>query len=89
MNSKKRLQYTDRFLDFPSGSEPEWRLLNRLGEKLGGKVVSATADRELTLWFLASEQRVGGLAIAAIRAGGVDMSSYVPQSSSTESPIAG
>lgn len=78
VNRYERLQYSERFLDAPAGTEPEWQLLHRLGKKLGLKLSSATNDRELTIEFLAEEPRVLGLRIAAIRQGGIDLRGFRP-----------
>jgi NADH-quinone oxidoreductase subunit G len=78
VNRAMRLQYTDRVVEFPDGSESDGRTLNRLAEKLGAKLVSAANDRELSLWYLNSEKRLSGLRIAQIKEGGVDLAGYVP-----------
>lgn len=51
VNRAMRLQYTDRVVEFPDGSESDGRTLNRLAEKLGAKLVSAANNRELSLWY--------------------------------------
>ncbi len=73
INRKRRLQYADRVLDAPQGTEPEWRLLNRLAEACGGRLTGALADRELTLAYLAGEPRLAGHTMAEIKAGGIDL----------------
>ena len=79
VNRAGRLQYAERSVDFPTGSEPEWRILNRLAEKLGQKVTNASSDRELTLSLLASQPALAGLRISTIKQGGVDLNTYRPQ----------
>ncbi len=89
MNRQQRLQYTDRFLNFPEGTEPEWRLLNRIAQACGNRVVEAAADRDLTIAFLAGEPRLAGLSIARIRDGGVCMKSYRPAQAGLAAQAAG
>jgi NADH-quinone oxidoreductase subunit G len=79
VNRRERLQYSDRSIDFPVGSEPESRILNRLAEAFGSKLLNFSTDRELTLAYLAEESRLAGLRIPAVKAGGVCLKSYHPQ----------
>ncbi len=78
VNRAGRIQYTNAFLDFPAGTEPQWRLTNRLGAALGGKITDVASDRDLTVSYLALDTRLGGLTIAAIKNGGVDLNTYEP-----------
>lgn len=73
VNRQGRLQYTDKVIDFPDGTEPCWRIINRITEKSGASLTKAHSDRELTLELLNAESRLKGLKIAAIKAGGVDL----------------
>ena len=85
INRTERLQYADRAVEFQNGSEPEWKILNRLSEKFGAKVVSASTDRELTLSLLSSEPRLAGLKISTIKQGGVCLKTYKPVSQESSS----
>lgn len=78
INRKQRLQYTDRVVEFPDGTQPAWRLINQLAVACGSRIVSAQSDRDLTLEILASESRLAGLKIATIKQGGVCLDSYKP-----------
>jgi NADH-quinone oxidoreductase subunit G len=71
LNRDYRLQYAERVVEFPGGTEPVWRLIQQLSQALGTKLSSAQADRELTLEYLKAETRVAGLSLASIRASGV------------------
>lgn len=71
INSSGRLQYNDRVIEFPAGSEPEWRIFNRLAAECGAQVCKAESDREVSLWYLGAEKRLSGLKIAAIKQGGI------------------
>lgn len=78
VNRAGRLQYTGAFLDYPDGTEPQWRLMNRLGTALGGRLTEAKSDRDLTVAYLGLDARLAGLSIGAIKAGGVDLNTYEP-----------
>lgn len=82
INRGERLQYTDRVVEFQQGSEAEWRLLNRLSEHLGGKIVSASSERELTLSLLGSDARLNGVKLSAIKQGGVTLQSTASRAAS-------
>lgn len=82
INRAGRIQYTNAFVDFPNGTEPQWRVVNRIGAALGGKITEAKSDRDLTVAHLGLDARLGGLTIAAIKDGGVDLNSYEPNRSS-------
>lgn len=55
LNREQRLQVVERLIDFPSGSEPEWRLINKIAEKRGKKLTEAISDRDLTISTLNPE----------------------------------
>ena len=55
LNKDQRLQFVDRLIDFPVGTEPEWRLINKIAEKRGKKLTDAQSDRDLTLSTLNPE----------------------------------
>lgn len=89
INRAERIQYTDRAVEFPSGSEPEWRTLNRVAEILGGKIVAANSERELTLSLLGGDSRLQGLKISTIKQGGVCLKSFKPSQLSQGAGSAG
>jgi len=89
INGKGRVQYTDRVVEPLLGTEPEWRIINRLCEKFGSKLISATTDREATLSLLSSESRLAGLTISMIKAGGVDLNSHSSGSTDDNTRAAG
>lgn len=80
INSKERLQYTAKVIDFPENTDPEWRILTKLAAEMGGKLTQAPGDRELTLEYLAKENRLSGLKIMHIKNGGICLKSYQPGS---------
>ena len=84
INRKERIQVTQKVVESPEGTEPHWKLLNRIADALGGRVSGAMSDRELTLAFLASEPRLAGLTIGAVKRGGVDLKAYRPGLSNEE-----
>ena len=57
INRKGRLQYTQRVVDPPKGSEPEWRILLRVANLLGHKLLEPESERDLSVRFL--EEQVG------------------------------
>ena len=71
INRNMRLQYAERVVDFPAGSEPEWRTLNALAKGLGKEIVAAADDRQLTLAYLESQEALSHLTIKKIKRGGV------------------
>ncbi len=75
INRAGRLQYCDRVVEAPEGSEPEWRLLAKLAQACGTKISDAIDDRSTTISFLSADSRLAGVRIAAVKAGGVDMAS--------------
>lgn len=85
INRAGRLQYTDRVVDFPEGSEPDWRVLAKISERCGVRAPGGLTDRESTLGYLASEPRLAGLTIALVKAGGIDLSSYKPGGAAAKS----
>jgi NADH-quinone oxidoreductase subunit G len=79
VNRKNRLQFSDRVVEFPDGTHPEWRLINMLAEKCGGGVTKAQSDRDLTREYLGEEGRLKGLRIAHVKGQGVSLSTYSPE----------
>lgn len=75
INRKGRLQYAQAVLEFPAGSEPEWRVINRISEKVGAKLTQAQSDRDLTLGYLATTPALANLRIKDIKGLGVDLHS--------------
>lgn len=67
INRTQRLQYSERALDFPEESEPEWRVLNRAADLLGLKIVTAETEREVTQSVLKSDSRLSQFSIAKIK----------------------
>lgn len=49
LNRSHRLQVVEKLVDFPAGTEPEWRILNKIAEMRGKKLTEAKSDRDLTL----------------------------------------
>lgn len=78
INRSHRLQYADRIMDAPLGSEPVWRWLAMIGERCGVKLSSAAADRERSLEYIASEPRLLGLRLSSIKPGGIDLKEFRP-----------
>lgn len=80
VNRAGRLQFSDRVIDFPDGTHPEWRLLEKLGSAIGASLTQASDDRSLTLSFLSSFPGLAGMKIATIKAGGIDLMASRQQS---------
>lgn len=78
VNRTDRLQYSQSCLDFPDGTDPEWRLLGKIAKLLGRSIVEAESDRALTLSYLKAEPRLKGLTIRAIKGEGIDLERYEP-----------
>ena len=73
VNREMRLQYQERVVDYPAGSEAEWRVVNRLAERSGGALTEAATYRDFTLSYLKNEPRLSALTIGEIREGGTDL----------------
>ncbi len=71
MNRQKRLQYSSQIVDFPIGSEPDWRIIDNFAGACGAKIINVMSDRDLTLQYLKTEGRLAGLGIKEIKNGGV------------------
>lgn len=71
VNRKGRVQYTEKVIDFPEGTEPEWRIFRRLAAQATGQSLKMATDREATLEILSSNSVLQGLKIKDIKAGGV------------------
>lgn len=84
VNRNFRLQYTQQLVNFPVGTEPEWRMVNVLAENSGGELLSAATDRDLTLQYLKADERLSGLTIKQIKREGADLSGYPPPSKDNE-----
>lgn len=67
VNRKGMAQYTERALDFPDSTEPEWRILNALNSKVSGKT-----DRDVTLWVLSNFEKLKGQSIRSMKTGAVN-----------------
>ena len=84
VNRNSRLQYAERVIDAPIGTEPEWKILGRIAAECGVKLSAApqlSQDRDLTLSYLSTEARLAGLKIATIKQGGIDLTGYAPGAS--------
>lgn len=73
VNRSNRLQYAERVVELRDGTFPEWRIINEWSRIAGAPLVEAQQDREVTLAILSSEERLKGLRIGAIKAGGVPL----------------
>ena len=73
INRTWRLQYLEQVVDYPVGSEPEWRIVSRLAERGGMAGVQSASYRDFTNAFLAADPRLSGLTIKAIKFGGVEV----------------
>lgn len=71
INRKDRLQYTQRCIDPAAGSEPEWRILMRMGNLLGLKFVEPETERGLSLGYLERENRLQGKTLGTIKSAGI------------------
>lgn len=75
INRAGRIQYSERLMEFPEGTQPVWRILNELMSSWGQTVAEVTADRDMTIGLLNREERFQGLTIRDIKAGGVQLES--------------
>jgi len=73
INRRYRLQYSEKAIDFPLGTEPEWRLFQKWGAVAGKKISDASSDRDASLALIKSDSRLSGLRLSAIKAGGVPL----------------
>lgn len=73
LNRKGRIQYSQAAMDQIDGTNPEWRLLASLADKMGKLITSASSDRELTLALLENEPRLAGIKISDIKRGGIQI----------------
>ncbi len=71
VNRKMRLQYIDRLIDSPVGTNQVWRIINMAAQRLGQELISCANDRDLTLRYLQSDPRLSTLKIAELKNGGV------------------
>ncbi|MBX7145210.1 MAG: (2Fe-2S)-binding protein [Oligoflexia bacterium] len=78
INRKNRLQYSARCVPLLEGSEPEWRLMQRIAGACGAQLTAAQDDRALSVTFLGLEPRLAGLRIASVKGQGVCLNSYQP-----------
>jgi NADH-quinone oxidoreductase subunit G len=78
INSAQRLQYTDRFVEFPAGTIQHWKVAAKLMSGGAAATNNANADRDITMWLIGSEPRLKGLSINQIKNSGVCMKSYTP-----------
>src|SRR5262249_38979658 len=53
INRQERLQYSDKVIDFPDNTEPEWRVVAQISQQFGVKLSQAMTDRDRTIEFLA------------------------------------
>lgn len=86
VNRNQRLQYSAQVIArFPEGTEPAWRVLNRIAQSAGPALTSAQSDRDLTREYLAGDDRLQGLKIKDIKEAGVCLNNYQPQIGGKES----
>ncbi len=70
VNRKNQVQYTRRVLQPAKGSEPEWRILMRWASLLNGTAYEEPQnEREMTLRFLAAEERFRSVSIQQLVSG--------------------
>jgi NADH-quinone oxidoreductase subunit G len=85
INSNHRLQYTNKFLDFPENTQPVSRIFSRLGVFLSqGKpnslldsITLNTSDRDVTRLMLKLDPRLSSLSISTILKGSSEFLSGV------------
>lgn len=73
VNRNGLLQYSERVIDFPSGTNPEWRILNTMSKELGKEIVNAESDRDLTLAYLSANEKLKDKSIKLIKREGVQL----------------
>ncbi len=74
VNRAGRLQYAERCLDYPAGTSSDPQIAITLAAARGKTIVEAGSDRELTLEYLQSQQRLKGLTIKDLKIrGGVPL----------------
>ena len=80
VNKDKRLQYTVSSSKAPKGVVHEASFINKVCSLAGSKQSQFQSDREATLALIGSEDRLSGLRISDVKAGGVCLKSYTPKS---------
>jgi len=74
INRNKRLQYQGQVVNYPAGSEAEWRIISRMAERNGVRLTQAATYRDLSLEYLESDHRVSSMDLQEIKeGGGVDL----------------
>jgi NADH-quinone oxidoreductase subunit G len=68
INRAMRAQYSERCINFPDHSEPEWRIFAKLASMSGKNIIDGVSDREATLKLIASHPIFSGLRIADVKA---------------------
>jgi NADH-quinone oxidoreductase subunit G len=81
INRQGRLQYSQQVLDFPAGTEPEWRVFAQWAEFAGkgagvildGSLRKSSSDRDATRALLRSQPELSGLKLSTIKGQGVPL----------------
>jgi NADH-quinone oxidoreductase subunit G len=75
VNRTLRAQYTDRFVDAPENTIPDWKVLLLLAKALNAPAASLpslssiVSERDLTLWLLKANQKFGDSSIKSLKSG--------------------
>lgn len=72
INRKGRLQYTQRVIEPPKGSA-EWRILLRVANLFGHKLVEPESERDLSLRFLEEQAGLKNYSLRTIKNMGVQL----------------
>lgn len=78
INRASRLQYSDKVIDFPDGTESDWKLVANISAECGAKITGAVSDRDRTIEYIGAEAKLKGLKILNIKMGGVCLKTYAP-----------
>ena len=74
VNQNNKLQYTNQILDSDINLSSEWSVINEISASFGKKLISSENDREMTLEFLSSFEKLKEYKIKDIKEGRVDSS---------------
>lgn len=85
INRKNRLQYASRCVPLLDGTDPEWRLMQKIADACGVQLTTAQDDRALSVTYLGLEPRLAGLKIATIKGQGICLNTYQPTTSGAAS----
>jgi NADH-quinone oxidoreductase subunit G len=67
VNRGLRVQYTDKVIEPPQDTVPTWKVLSEIAKVFVVALPAWISDRDVTLWYLAEEQKLAGMTIKSIK----------------------